>query len=91
MKLFLLDMLASLLMGLSLLSFVSPMFFYWWIHGDYERYIWIISGPSPYDSFGGGPFQLYFFFSAPVIIGTACLVISIILRNKLRTDKTNAS
>ena len=28
-------------------------------HGDYERYVWITSGPYPYDNFGGGPFQLF--------------------------------
>jgi hypothetical protein len=37
---------------------VSPFLLLWWIHGDYERYVWIISGPYPYDNFGGGPFQL---------------------------------
>jgi hypothetical protein len=36
----------------------GPVLLWWWIHGDYERYVWIISGPSPYDNFGGGPFQL---------------------------------
>ncbi len=36
-----------------------PLFLYWLIHGDYERYIWLINGPPPFDQFGSGPYQLF--------------------------------
>lgn len=61
---------APLLIGAGLLLAVSPVIMYWFIHGDPERYLWIISGPAPFNSFGSGPFQLYMY---------ACLVISGIL------------
>jgi hypothetical protein len=46
-----------------------PFFLYWLIHGDYDRYIWLINGPPPFDEFGSGPFQLLMylgFFSTGV-------------------------
>lgn len=55
------------LIGAGLLLVVSPVILYWFIHGDPDRYLWIISGPAPFDSFGSGPFQLYLY---------ACLVIA---------------
>ena len=48
----------SLLLGLGTILLLSPLALNWWIHGDYDRYLWIINGPYPYSSFGGGPFQL---------------------------------
>ncbi|MBA2176104.1 hypothetical protein H0266_14500 [Halobacillus locisalis] len=52
-------MLSSLFLGISFLSFISPFLLYWFIHGDDERYVWIISGPYPFSHFGSGPFQLW--------------------------------
>jgi hypothetical protein len=54
-----LRLLSSLALGLSLIFFISPFILYWFIHGSYERYIWIINGPYPFSLFGGGPFQLW--------------------------------
>ena len=53
--------LAAFLIGAGLLLVVSPVMLYWFIHGDPERYLWIISGPPPFSSFGSGPFQLYMY------------------------------
>ncbi len=39
----------------------SPVVMYWFIHGSYERYIWIINGSFPFNSFGSGPVQLYLY------------------------------
>ncbi len=50
---------ASLLLGLGTILVLSPLFLWWFIHGDYERYMWIINGPYPFSAFGGGPFQLW--------------------------------
>lgn len=54
----LLDLISSLLVGAGMLGLASPLVLYWWIHGDSDRYLWIIQGPYPYSHFGGGPFQL---------------------------------
>lgn len=56
-KRILLDSIASLLFGFGVLGVASPFLLWWFIHGDYDRYIWIIHGPSPFSSFGSGPFQ----------------------------------
>jgi len=48
----------SALSGIGIVFIFSPIILYWWIHGDYDRYLWIISGPFPYSHFGSGPFQL---------------------------------
>jgi hypothetical protein len=57
----LIQIVSSLCLGLSFILFVSPIFLYWFIHGDYDRYIWIINGPFPFSHLGGGPFQLWTF------------------------------
>lgn len=54
----LLDLISSLLIGFGVIAAFSPFALYWWIHGDYNRYIWIIQCPYPYSNFGGGPFQI---------------------------------
>lgn len=51
--------LSNLFFVLGLVFFLSPIVLYWFIHGSYERYIWIIHQPYPLSSFGGGPFQLF--------------------------------
>lgn len=53
--------LAPFVIGAGLLLVVSPVILYWFIHGDPQRYLWIISGPPPFSSFGSGPFQLYMY------------------------------
>ncbi|PIU98541.1 hypothetical protein COS61_00810 [Candidatus Wolfebacteria bacterium CG03_land_8_20_14_0_80_40_12] len=59
----------------------SPILLYWWIHGDYNRYLWIISGPFPYSHFGGGPFQLVL-YSGLFLAGVLFFAITFILRKK---------
>lgn len=39
----------------------GPVIMYWFIHGSYKRYMWIISGGFPFNSFGSGPVQLYLY------------------------------
>ncbi len=78
----LLDLLSSLLLGIGCLSFLSPAFFYWMIHGDDERFIWIINGPAPFSSFGGGPYQLFNFFIFPIIVAILLIGIANIMRRK---------
>jgi hypothetical protein len=79
------DLLRSLLVGLGFVFLISPLLLYWWIHGDYQRYLWIIRGPSPYSQFGSGPFQLYLFI-ALIMIGLVLFALSLFFR-KLSIQK----
>lgn len=54
-----LDLLSSSLLGLGIVLALAALAFWWWINGNYQRRIWIISGPPPYDQFGSGPLQLW--------------------------------
>lgn len=74
-------LITDLLLGLGFIFIISPAILYWFIHGNYERYIWILNGPYPFSHFGGGPFQLFIsigFF----IVGVGLIVISMILKKK---------
>ena len=72
------EIINSILFGLSIIFMISPFLLYQWIHGNYERYIWIIGGPNPYDKFGSGPYQLYMclglFFIGVIIFTSAFLL-----------------
>ncbi|MCA0970813.1 hypothetical protein LCM20_09445 [Halobacillus litoralis] len=70
-------LLSSLFLGLSLLFFLSPVGLYWFIHGDDDRYVWIIKGPYPFSQFGSGPFQLWMGIGL-VLTGVICAVISLV-------------
>lgn len=83
MKKYLLDILISLLLGIGLILLISPVLLYWWIHGNYERYIWIISGPAPYNNFGSGPYQLFVFLLFPVVLGILLMSVSFFVKKKL--------
>jgi hypothetical protein len=74
-------LLSNFLLSIGILTIVSPIFLYWFIHGDYERYIWIINGPFPFSSFGGGPFQMLTYISL-FITGLVLIIISLIIKRK---------
>lgn len=74
---------SDLLLGLGFIFIISPAILYWFIHGNYERYIWIINGPYPFSHFGGGPFQLLMSVGM-FIIGIGLIVISITLKKKIK-------
>ena len=78
--------LLDILSGLGFLLLLSPLFFYWLIHGSYERYLWLINGPFPFNNFGGGPFQLFLYLSF-FLCGLIILGLSLLLKNQ--TKKTN--
>lgn len=69
------------LLGAGLIFMISPAILYWFIHGNYERYIWILDAPFPFSHFGGGPFQLFMFMGL-FIVGISLIVISMILKRK---------
>ena len=66
--------LSDLLLLLGIEIFLSPFILYWFIHGNYERHIWIINGPYPFSHFGGGPFQLFMSVGL-FVVGIALIVI----------------
>lgn len=65
---------SDLLLGLGFIFIISPAILYWFIHGNYERYIWILNGPYPFSHFGGGPFQLFMSVGL-FVVGIALIVI----------------
>jgi hypothetical protein len=69
--------------GLGILMIISPIFLRWFIHGDYERYIWLINGPEPFSKFGGGPFQLGMYIGL-VVVGIILLITSKTIDNVKR-------
>lgn len=73
------DVLSSIVLGVGILFLTSPLVLYWWIHGNYERYLWIIKGPLPYSQFGGGPFQLWIGVSL-LLLGLIFISVGIVLR-----------
>ena len=66
-----LDLFSSCLLGLGIVLSLAAPAFWWWMNGSHERYIWIISGPPPYDSFGSGPLQLW--VGVLLVAGGLCL------------------
>ena len=73
--------LSNLLLLIGIEICLSPFILYWFIHGDYDRYIWIINGPFPFNSFGGGPFQLLM-YGGLLITGLVLIAISLIIKRK---------
>lgn len=59
---------------------LSPILLYWFIHGSYERYIWMIHQSYPLSAFGGGPFQMVLGLGL-LLLGVSLLGIGWILRS----------
>jgi len=66
---------------------MSPVILYWFIHGDPDRYLWIISGPAPFSSFGSGPFQLYL-YAGLVITGSLLITTVLVAKRRRRVRQT---
>jgi len=73
------ECISDLFLGLGFIFIISPGILLWFIHGNYERYLWIINGPYPWSHFGGGPFQL-FLCSGLLMLGIVSTLISVILK-----------
>ncbi len=73
---------SNFLRNLGIITTISPIFLYWFIHGNYDRYIWIINGPYPFNGFGGGSFQLLM-YSGLLITGILLIAISLIVKRKI--------
>lgn len=64
---------------------LSPLALYWFIHGDSDRYLWIISGPAPFSSFGSGPVQL-FMYAGLIVVGLVLIAAGIISHRRQRVE-----
>lgn len=67
------------LIGGGLLGLATPLLFYAWIHGNSDRYLWIINQGYPCSAMGGGPFQLFVLVVFPwlasvIVLAAAALV-----------------
>lgn len=77
------NIMLSVLSGIGIIFIFSPVLLHWWINGDYNGYLWIISGPFPYSHFGSGQFQL-FLYGGLFLAGILFLAIAFILRKRLK-------
>ncbi len=77
------DLIKKISLILGCLFLISPLFIYYLIHGNQERYVRIINGSPPFDKFGGGPFQLYMYLGL-LIISIIFFIIYYIM-NKLKS------
>ncbi|WP_198668954.1 hypothetical protein [Homoserinimonas sp. OAct 916] len=82
--------LALVLIIAGILLVLSPLVLYWFIHGDSDRYLWIISGPAPFSSFGSGPFQL-FMYAGLVVFGLVLATAGIITHFRQRIEHASLS
>ena len=69
------NIISYIFFGVGIISIMNVFLLYQWIHGDYERYLWIISGPDPYNKFGGGSYQLIM-YSGLIFIGIIAIAIA---------------
>ena len=81
-KLPILGLLSSMLLGLGALFVLAAPGLWWWINASRERYLWIISGPAPYDRLGSGPLQLWMGIFL-VVTGTVLFTLGLLLRKKM--------
>jgi hypothetical protein len=75
------EYISGLFLGIGFILIISPSVLFWFIHGSYERYIWIINGPYPFSHFGGGPFQLFMYLGL-FIMGVILIAISVALKER---------
>ncbi len=68
---------------ISVVCFLSPILLYWFINGDYKRYIWIINGPKPFSDLGSGPLQLWLYMFL-ILLGIVTAIIAFVIE---KSDK----
>jgi hypothetical protein len=70
----------SLSLTIGVIFLIFPFFLIWFIHGNRDRYLWIINGPNPFNQLGSGPVQLML-ISISVIIGVTLLILTIYIKD----------
>ncbi len=77
---------ASVLLGVGVLTLLSPLGLAWLIHGDQARYLWLISGPAPFNELGSGPVQLWTSLGL-VLVGAVIMGVGVVLDLKRRLPR----
>jgi hypothetical protein len=71
-------LISNLFFLLALFFFSGNFIFYYWLHGDFERYLWIINQPWPLSHLGGSSVQLLiyiaFTFTALILLATGIYI-----------------
>ena len=73
----------TLILAISL--FLSPLLLIW-ITDDYQRYVWVINGPYPFNTLYDGPFMLRL-TACLYFLGGILLAISFLLRGNKKNKK----
>lgn len=69
---------SGFLAGVGALVMLALPGFFWFVHGSFGRYLWIINGPEPFSRFGGGPFQLAV-GSLIMVVSGVCFITAFLL------------
>lgn len=75
-----------IILTIGILLLISPFFLNWFIHGSYERYIWLINGPYPFSHLGSGPFQLMLHVIL-IVLGLLFIIASLVIKRRLYANK----
>lgn len=73
---------SGFLAGIGALVMLMLPAFFWFVHGSFERYLWVINGPDPFQYFGSGPFQLAV-GSLIMIVSGVCFMAAFLLYYKV--------
>ena len=87
MKNYFLKLLKNFCLGIGTILIISPIFTYWYIHGNYERYLLIINKPAPFSNFGSGPYQLFYLTILPILLGIILIKLAFVVK-KINTKKS---
>ncbi len=71
----------SLSLTTGIVFLILPFFLLWFIHGNRERYLWIINGTEPFNQLGSGPVQLWL-IAGSIFVGLTLVILSIYIKKK---------
>ncbi len=63
--------------------FACNFIFYYWLHGDFERYLWIINQPWPLSDLAGSSIQLLIHLTL-TLISLIFILLSIYFAKKIK-------
>lgn len=63
--------------------FACNFIFYYWLHGDFARYLWIINQPWPLSDLGGSSIQLLIHLTL-TLISLIFILLSIYFAKKIK-------
>jgi len=78
------EWLVDTLRGMAVILMISPLLLYRFIHGDSGRYIWLISGPAPFNHLGSGPYQMLI-YGGLLMSGITLYLLTSFIKKRQRT------